>query len=240
MGSRSKRILSSAAPVVASYIPLGLACGVLGAKCGITPVRSLILSFTTFTGGGQFMICNLWLAGLPVTTIVLSCAAIALRFALYSASLAPYLKGASKRAALALSATLIEEAYGITLARLSSKDESWTFRDAFALNVTTISAWALSVATGALLGTFIDVPTAAASFTMTALFIFLLMGQLVSRKCVLAAIVAMLTVAICKLAGAGTVAIPAASVAGVAVALGASIAVDASIQKERIHGDDAA
>lgn len=39
---------------MASYVPLGLACGVLGAKCGIDPARSLVLSLTTFTGGGQY------------------------------------------------------------------------------------------------------------------------------------------------------------------------------------------
>lgn len=218
---------------MAAYVPLGLACGVLGAKCGIDPMRSLILSLTTFTGGGQFMICNLWLAGMPVGTIVFSCAAIALRFALYSASLAPYLQRTKKRTSLALCATLIEEAYGITLSKLSGKDPSWTYRDAFALNVVTILTWALSVAAGAALGGVINVPTAAAGFTMTALFIFLLMGQLESRRNVLAATVAMAVVVICKLVGATTVAIPVAAVAGVTVAFLAARSVDQRRAAER-------
>lgn len=204
---------------MASYVPLGLACGVLGAKCGIDPARSLVLSLTTFTGGGQFMINNLWLAGMPVATIVASCGAIALRFALYSASLAPYLQGTRKRTSLALSATLIEEAYGVTLSKLSGKDPGWTFRDAFALNVATILTWAASVAVGAAVGNVIDVPTAAAGFTMTALFIFLLWGQLTSRNNVVAAAVAALAVVACKLVGLDSVAIPLAAVAGVAAAM---------------------
>lgn len=204
---------------MASYVPLGLACGVLGAKCGIDPARSLVLSLTTFTGGGQFMINNLWLAGMPVPTIIASCGAIALRFALYSASLAPYLQGTKKRTSLALSATLIEEAYGVSLSKFSGEDPSWTYRNAFALNVVTILTWAVSVAVGAAVGNVIDVPTAAAGFTMTALFIFLLWGQLTSRSNVLAAAVAAATVVVCKLTGLANVAIPLAAVVGVAAAM---------------------
>ena len=204
---------------MASYVPLGLACGVLGAKCGIDPVRSLVLSLTTFTGSGQFMINNLWLAGMPVATIITSCGAVALRFALYSASLAPYLKGARKRTTLALSGTLIEEAYGVTLSKLSGEDPSWTHKDAFALNLCTILTWAVAVAVGAAVGGVLDVPTAPAGFTMTALFIFLLMGQLTSHNNLAAAGVAFCAVIVCKLVGLSSVAIPVAAVLGVIAAM---------------------
>ena len=41
------------------------------------------LSSTFVTGSGQFMVCNLWLAGVPAASIVASVAAISSRFALY-------------------------------------------------------------------------------------------------------------------------------------------------------------
>lgn len=211
---------------MASYVPIGLACGVLGVKCGIDPIRSIILSLTVFSGGGQFMICNLWLAGMPVGTIVFSVAAISLRFALYSASLAPYLQGTRKRTSFAMAATLIEEAYGVTLSKLSGEDPDWTFKDAVGLNVATILTWVVAVAVGAALGGAIDVPTAPASFTMTALFIFLLMGQLDSRRNILAAAVAGAVAVVCKLVGATTVAIPVAAVIGVVVAFTMAHTVD--------------
>lgn len=53
------------------------------------------------------MISNMWLAGLPTATIVASVCAVSLRFALYSASLAPYLQRARKRAALAMALNAI-------------------------------------------------------------------------------------------------------------------------------------
>lgn len=47
-----------------------------------------------------------------------------------------------------------------------------------ALNAITISTWVASVAAGAALGAVVDIPTAIASFAMTALFIYLLWDQL--------------------------------------------------------------
>ena len=142
------RVIAAATPIALSYIPIGLACGVLGSKCGIGPGAAAVLSATIISGGAQFMISNMWLAGLPAATIVASVCAVSLRFALYSASLAPYLQRARKRTALAMALTLIEEGYGVTLAKLADGDRDWTFRHAFALNVITIATWVASVAAG--------------------------------------------------------------------------------------------
>ena len=90
------------------------------------------------------MVCNLWLAGVPAASIVASVAAISSRFALYSASIAPHLRDASKRQTLAVAATLTEEAYGISLARLV-EGEDWGPRESFVLNVILIATWGVRV-----------------------------------------------------------------------------------------------
>lgn len=170
------------------------------------------------------MISNMWLAGLPAATIVAGVCAVSLRFALYSASLAPYLQRVRKRTALAMALTLIEEGYGVTLAKLADGDRNWTFRHALALNVITIATWVASIAAGAALGAVIDIPTAIASFAMTALFIYLLWDQLQSGpagNAVAAAAGAAFVVA-CKLAGWTAVAVPLAAVIGVIVAMAAT------------------
>lgn len=213
-----KKVLAVAWPIMLSYIPLGLACGVLASKCGINPLMGFLMSVTLITGSGQFMISNLWLVGLPAFSIVASVAAVSLRFALYSASLSPYLKKASKRMALALSYTLIEEPYAVTLAKLSGGEESWTFKHALGLNIVAILTWAVSVSAGCAIGSAIDIPTAPASFVMTSLFICLLWGQLTSRNNLIATGCAVATVVVLKLAGLSSVAVPAAAVLGVAAA----------------------
>lgn len=233
-----KKVLAVAWPIMLSYIPLGLACGVLASKCGINPLMGFLMSVTLITGSGQFMISNLWLVGLPAFSIVASVAAVSLRFALYSASLSPYLKKASKRMSLALSYTLIEEAYGVTLSKLSEGEKNWTLRNALALNIVTILTWAVSVSAGSAIGAVLDIPTALAGFVMTALFVCLASSQLTSRGNVVAAIAAAVSVIALKLVGLANVAVPFAAVIGVAAAFVA--AGDAPAEAEVATKGDAA
>lgn len=233
-----KKVLAVAWPIMLSYIPLGLACGVLASKCGINPLMGFLMSVTLITGSGQFMISNLWLVGLPAFSIVASVAAVSLRFALYSASLSPYLKKASKRMSLALSYTLIEEAYGVTLSKLSEGEKSWTLRNALALNIVTILTWAVSVSAGSAIGAALDIPTAVAGFVMTALFVCLASSQLTSRGNVVAAVAAAVSVVVLKLVGLTNVAVPLAVVIGVAAAFVA--AGDAPAEAEVATRGDAA
>lgn len=143
-----RRVIAAATPIALSYIPIGVACGVLGTKCGLGPGLAAVLSATIISGGAQFMISNMWFAGLPAATIVASVCAVSLRFALYSASLAPYLQRTQAN------------------------------RTRHGAHAITIATWVASVAAGAALGEVVDVPTAIASFALTALFIYLLWDQL--------------------------------------------------------------
>ena len=181
------KIVRTVWPVMLTYVAIGAPCGMIMAQTGMEPWMVFALSSTFVTGSGQFMICNLWLAGVPAASIVASVAAISSRFALYSASIAPHLTGASKRQALAVSATLTEEAYGISLARLV-EGEDWGPRESFVLNAILIATWGVSCTTGAIVGAVVDVPTALAGFVCTSLFICLLFSQRLSHGNVVAAV----------------------------------------------------
>lgn len=213
-----REVLSAAWPVMVSYVAVGLPCGVLAAKASMGPLQNFVLALTFLSGGGQFMMSNLWLGGVPLGSIVASVAAVSTRFALYSASLAPYLERFGRRSALAISCCYTEEAYGITLNKLAS-GASWTAQDALSLNLCVQLTWAASCAAGAALGTVVNVPTAIAGFAMTSLFIYLLYAQPHTRPTAAAA--AALTVAACKWAGAAGVAVPLAALVGVAAGLAA-------------------
>lgn len=145
-------------------------------------------------------------------------AAISSRFALYSASIAPHLRGASKRQTLAVAATLTEEAYGISLAKLV-EGEDWGPRESFVLNVILIATWGVSCTMGAIVGAVVDVPTAIATFVCTSLFICLLFSQRLSRGNVVAAVSGAVSVAVCKFLGLANIAVPASVVVGIAIAL---------------------
>ena len=141
-----------------------------------------------------------------------------LAFALYSASIAPHLRGASKRQTLAVAATLTEEAYGISLAKLV-EGEDWGPRESFVLNVILIATWGVSCTMGAIVGAVVDIPTAIAGFVCTSLFICLLFSQRLSRGNIVAAVLAAVSVAICKLLGWTNIAVPVSVLVGVVAAL---------------------
>lgn len=208
------KIVKTVWPVMLTYVVIGAPCGMIMAQTGMEPWMVFALSSTFVTGSGQFMVCNLWLAGVPAASIVASVAAISSRFALYSASIAPHLRGASKRQTLAVAATLTEEAYGISLAKLV-EGEDWGPCESFALNAILIATWGVSCTMGAV----VDVPTAIAGFVCTSLFICLLFSQRLSRGNVVAAVMAAVSVAICKFLGWTNIAVPASVLVGVAAAL---------------------
>lgn len=208
------KIVKTVWPVMLTYVAIGAPCGMIMAQTGMEPWMVFALSSTFVTGSGQFMVCNLWLAGVPASSIVASVAAISSRFALYSASIAPHLKGASKRQTLAVAATLTEEAYGISLGKLV-EGEDWGPHESFVLNVILIATWGFSCTMGAV----VDVPTAIAGFVCTSLFICLLFSQRLSRGNVVAASLAAVSVAICKFLGWTNIAVPASVLIGVAAAL---------------------
>ena len=205
-------------PLMLSNVTVGLTYGVLAAKAGMAPWMSTLLGFTYLSGGSQFMISNLWIAGTPMLSILASTAAITSRFALYSASLAPFLKNKPKRETILATYNFTEESYGITLSKFAA-DPTWTARHSFALSTMLQITWALSCGARTLLGNALNVPTSIASFAMTSMFIYLLYVQNHTKGNLVAIAAAAATVIICKNIGASGVAVPFAAICGVVSAL---------------------
>lgn len=83
---------------VRASVPLGVASAVLGAGFGVAARHAdlplwaaLVMSGSVFAGASQFAALSLWTAPLPYLPIWLSTLAVNARFALLSASLAPWL-----------------------------------------------------------------------------------------------------------------------------------------------------
>ncbi|MFR7798199.1 MAG: AzlC family ABC transporter permease [Collinsella sp.] len=211
------KIVKTVWPVMLTYVAIGAPCGMIMAQTGMEPWMVFALSSTFVTGSGQFMVCNLWLAGVPAASIVASVAAISSRFALYSASIAPHLRGASKRQTLAVAATLTEEAYGISLAKLV-EGEDWGPRVLCAQRNPHRNMGRF-VYDGCHRRRRCRCSTAIAAFVCTSLFICLLFSQRLSRGNVVAAVSGAVSVAVCKFLGLANIAVPASAVVGIAIAL---------------------
>lgn len=207
-------VLAVAWPVMLSYVAVGVPCGILATKAGLAPWMTFIFGFTYFSGGGQFMVSNLWLAGTPIASILTSVAAISTRFALYSASLAPYLQKFGKRESFAIAWNFSEESFGISLSKLAN-DESWSARHAWTLSFVLEWTWALSCLAGALIGGALNISTSIAAFAMTSLFIYLLYVQDHTSGYPDAIVGAALGVVACKWTGLSNVAVPVGAILGV-------------------------
>ena len=217
MSKTLKSVFTLALPIMLSYVAIGLPCGVLEAQCGLTPWMAFLFSATFYSGAGQFMTANLWIAGVPIPSIILSVAAVSLRQALYAASLAPYLERFKRVPVISSLITITDESYGVNLTKFQT-DEEWTALDSLALNIMCMLSWATANALGVLIGAAVDIPTAIASFAMTSLFICLLLTQPASRANSVAAAGAVLGVIFFKLIGLTSVAVPCGAAVGVVCA----------------------
>lgn len=216
-GSAAAQAFRAAVPIMLGYVAIGIPCGILSDSIGLSWFQAFLLSVLFYSGAGQFMFANMWLAGSPIASIIASISLVNTRQMLYSAAFAPACRGASKRLSFLFAATVTDESYGVNVQRFS--EGGWSVAKATMVNVFSMSSWALSNAVGALVGSAIGIPLAIASFAMTSIFICLLATQKTTSGNVVAAVVAAAGVFLCKCAGLSGPAILVGAVAGVVAAM---------------------
>jgi 4-azaleucine resistance transporter AzlC len=205
----------AAIPLMLGYLAIGIPCGILEAQIGYAPWMAFFVSATFYSGAGQFMTANMWLAGQPVAAIAASVSFVNTRQVLYSAAFAPYAKKASKRLALLFSAFVTDESFGVNLDRFSA-DPDWNLAKATAVNIFSMLAWSGANFAGAVLGEALPIPVAIASFAMTAIFVCLLATQKATPTNLVVGACAMAGVVAAKFLGLDTAAILIGAVFGVA------------------------
>ena len=225
-----QKAFGAAFPIMLGYVAIGLPCGILCSSIGLSPLQCFLLSALFYSGAGQFMIPNMWLAASPVTAIIASVAFVNTRQMLYSASFAPFCEKAKKRLSFFFAATVTDESYGVNMAHFQLGE--WSVRRGLLVNLFSQSSWTLSNVLGAVIGNAISVPLAIASFAMTSIFICLLCSQKVTPENAVAVVVAMVGVVVCKGIGLSGPAILIGAVIGVIAAF-AFARVRASKGKER-------
>lgn len=216
-GDHIRQSLSTALPIMLGYVAIGIPCGILSASIGLDALQVFLLSMLFYSGAGQFMIPNMWLAGSPIASIVASVSLVNTRQMLYAASFAPRCVGVKKRLAFLFAATVTDESYGVNTAKFESG--GWSVGRATLVNLMSQSSWAVSNVVGVLVGNAVGVPLAIASFAMTSIFICLLATQKASAANVVAAAFAMLGVFTCKTIGLSGPAILIGALVGVMGAL---------------------
>lgn len=212
---------SAAVPIMLGYVAIGLPCGILGNTIGLNPLQVALLSILLYSGAGQFMIPNMFLAGSSVASITASIALVNTRQMLYAASFAPECAKCPRWLALLFAASVTDESYGVNTARFA--EGRWSVDRALMVNLFSQSSWTLSNIVGCAVGSVVDIPVNIAAFAMTAIFICLLVTQRFTSANLVAMVAAMVGVYVCKAVGLTGPAILIGAVAGVACAMAFSL-----------------
>lgn len=178
------------APLLLGVIPFGLIFGVLGLAAGLPGWAVVLSSSLVFGGSAQVVFAQLWGAVTPTAVIVGTVGVVNLRHALYSATLAEYLKALPWRWKLLLAYLLTDEAFAAAMPRFregpATPARHWFL---FGTGFTLWAAWQLSTLGGVLIGAAIP-PDWSLDFSIALTFIALLVLSVSRRSELGAALVA--------------------------------------------------
>jgi predicted branched-subunit amino acid permease len=107
-------------PACVGLIPFGLVCGVGAAAAGLSLWAALGLSAIVFSGAAQILAVQLWSAHAPLLVIILTCFVAGLRFLMYSAAMAPYLRPLPPRWQQSLAFLLTDQAFAAAIRRFNA------------------------------------------------------------------------------------------------------------------------
>lgn len=110
-------------PACVGLAPFGVVCGVGAAAAGTDWLVALGMALVIFSGAAQILAAQLYAANAPVAIIVLTCFVLGLRFLMYSASMAPYLKPLPKSWQRGLAFLLTDQAFAAAIRRFHAKDD---------------------------------------------------------------------------------------------------------------------
>lgn len=105
-----------AAPTLAMVAPFGLLAGAVSAEAGLDLAQTVALSALVFAGASQLASIELLRAGAPVLVILATGLAINLRFTMYAAALAPWLRGGARWPRIAASYLLVDGQFALATA----------------------------------------------------------------------------------------------------------------------------
>jgi 4-azaleucine resistance transporter AzlC len=177
-------------PLLVGVFPFGLIYGALALSAGFTPMAAQAMSSILFAGSSQFLAAQMVATQTPALVVVLAVAVVNLRHALYSASIAPYLRPLNSAWKSLLAYLLTDEAYAAVITRYSQDGPTphshWFFLGA---GLSLWTTWQVSTAIGIGLGTVIP-SSWPLDFALPLTFIAMLVPSIKDRPALAAAIVA--------------------------------------------------
>lgn len=167
-------------PVMISYVPLGLACGMLLYDTGLSLIGIFLMSALVFAGAGQFMAASMIAAGATIPSIILMTFFLNLRHLLMSSSIAGFFKKRSIPFLMLFGHTLADEGYAINYTEFSTNEE-WDPEKALTADLLAYFSWVASTVLGGYIGSTISLDPVLMNYVLIAMFACMLVNQFVSK-----------------------------------------------------------
>ncbi|WP_305814651.1 AzlC family ABC transporter permease [Photobacterium leiognathi] len=185
--------LKSIFPLCVGAFPFLFIVGAISINAGMSVLQSTLWSLTVFAGSAQMVALGLVQSSTELIVIALTTFVINLRHVLYSASLSEYVKEYSMPTRMLMSYGLTDEVYASTVGEMKKEKPGrhWFYLAAmfgFWVN------WVVADFCGAVIGSsFPHIADYGLDFAMVAAFIAIVIPQVKSRECIVAAVVATVT-----------------------------------------------
>lgn len=163
-------------PLCLSYIPIGLACGILLHAAGFDFIMTLVVSIVVFSGGAQFILASLLTINAPLSSIFVTLFFLELRYALLGSSLSKYIKSESQHFIWLFAVSMNDENYAINYLKFAT-DKKWTPKDALLVEHYSLISWSVANMVGGLIGSAISINLEVVDFALTALFLYMIVMQ---------------------------------------------------------------
>lgn len=169
-------VLGIAMPLCLSYIPIGLACGILLHAAGFNFILAFFVSVVVFSGGAQFLIASMLTINAPLFQILTMLFFLELRYALLGSSLSKYLSRENQHFVLLFAVSMNDENYAINYLKFVT-DKKWRPKQALLVEHYSLLFWSVSNMVGALIGSALSINLEIVDFALTALFLYMIVMQ---------------------------------------------------------------
>ena len=185
-------------PIMLGFFPLGLAYGVLMDSIGYNFLWSSLTSVTVFAGALQFLMVDFFRDGTSLITVALLALLLNSRHIFYGLSFVERFRSFGSGSRLFLIYSLSDESYSLHCAHKPQQGVNEKWAHLFSAGFV-VFYWLLFTFMGGLVGKLITFDTTGIDFSLTALFVVILIDQLRSAKTKLPAAVAVVSGIVCIL-----------------------------------------
>lgn len=180
MKNELKYAFIKSVPVMCGYLFLGMAFGIVLEEAGYNYLWALLMSGSIFAGSMQFVMVPLMVSGASIVTVALTTLFVNSRHLFYGLSFIESFNKMKTKPYMIFSLT--DETYSV-LCGCKNEDKKEKHRNAwFYIALFDQCYWVIGSVVGALLGNILPFDFTGIDFSMTALFVVILVEQILSGK----------------------------------------------------------